>query len=408
MADYTSLPSAATLKPQPFKANIDDKKLSDLQNLIKLSPIGPQTWENSTAGREKFGLQRDWLINAKDHWANKFNWRDVETRINNLPNYTAKITDDVLNTQVDVHFIALYSQKADAIPLAFYHGWPGSFLEFLPILELLKSKYSPQDLPYHIIVPSLPGYTYSSGPGDVDYNIRAAASCMHNLMLGLGFGSGYLAQGGDLGSFISNLQAVSYDACKGFHLNMVAVGPPENAEKLHIDEVEAKALPRGKAFHAYGSAYGMEHGTRTGTIGLALSSSPLALLAWIGEKFLEWTDEDPPLDDILASVTLYWLTETFPRCIYPYRGIYSEPREPMPFVQNKPFGYSFFPLELMPTPKSWAAEKVGELMFYGQHTTGGHFAAMEQPKVLLADVEEWAAKAWKQVGGKNGGAGGKL
>lgn len=119
---------------------------------------------------------------------------------------------------------------------------------------------------------------------------------------------------------------------------MVMVGaPPSNADELPVDELEKKALPRGGTFRENGFAYALEHGTRTGTIGLALSSSPLALLSWydqqqnehmasadigrIGEKFLEWTDEDPSLDEILSSVTLYWLTDTFPRCIYPYRGV---------------------------------------------------------------------------------------
>lgn len=281
MSDFTKVPSAATLKLRPFKAETSGQSLNDLQTLIKLSPIGPQTWENTTAGREEYGLQRDWLIKAKDHWLNSFSWRSVETRINSFPNYTTTLTDDIKNVEINVHFIALFSEKPDAVPLALYHGWPGSILEFLPILDLLKEKYTPQTLPYHVVVPSLPGYTYSSGPGNTDYDISAASNCLHKLMLGLGFGgSGYLSQGGDLGSFVSRIQAASYDACKGYHLNMVAAAPPENAQELEIDEVEARALPRGKAFHETGSAYGMEHGTRTGTIGLALSASPLALLAW--------------------------------------------------------------------------------------------------------------------------------
>lgn len=143
----------------------------------------------------------------------------------------------------------------------------------------------------------------------------------NKLMSALGFSSGYIAQGGDLGSLVARQSAVRFPECKAFHLNMNIMTPPQNAADLPKDDLETKAFPRGKQFQETGSAYAREHGTRTATIGLVLSSSPVALLAWIGEKFLEWTDEDPSLDQILDSVTLYWLTETFARCIYPYRGV---------------------------------------------------------------------------------------
>lgn len=131
------------------------------------------------------------------------------------------------------------------------------------------------------------------------------------------------------------------------------------------------------------SAYALEHGTRTSTIGHALSASPLALLAWIGEKFLEWSDEDPALDTILESVSLYWFTHTFPRCIYPYRGLTGDDERPrigkmkgmgrkMTYVA-KPSGYSFFPKELMPIPVSWVAT-TANLVHSKVHTSGGHFA----------------------------------
>jgi len=132
-------------------------------------------------------------------------------------------------------------------------------------------------------------------------------------------------------------------------------------------------------------------------------------LSWIGEKFLDWTDEDPSLDEILSSVTLYWLTETFPRCIYPYRGNSGDSEEPKiskasgkgrdrPYVE-KPSGYSFFPKELMPMPRSWVATNCN-LVHSGLHTSGGHFAAMEKPDELLSDFEQYVAKAWKAPQGR--------
>ena len=279
MADYGKVPSSAKLDVKPFKAHVDDQKLSDFKQLLKLSPIGPAVFENTNADR-KYGMRRDWLSDAKKHWETGFDWRKHEDRINSFPNFTAQVKDDD-GIEINVHFLALFSEKQDAIPIAFYHGWPGSFLEFLKILDIFKSRYSPKDLPFHVIVPSLPGYAYSSGPPiDQDYSVEQAASCLDKLMVGLGFGSGYLSQGGDLGSFVSRFQAAKRDSCKGMHLNMCMVPKPSNADELPVDDLEKSALPRGLAFRETGFAYALEHGTRTGTIGLALSASPLAMLSW--------------------------------------------------------------------------------------------------------------------------------
>ncbi|KAK0769538.1 hypothetical protein LTR91_020100 [Friedmanniomyces endolithicus] len=385
MADYGKLPASAKLHPKPFKAHIDEEKLEAMKTLLKLSPIGPAVFENTSkdqgeslvTGKERrYGMRRDWLIDAKEHWLGSFDWRKHEDHINSFPQFTVPVTGDD-GVTIDVHFMALFSENPDAVPIGFFHGWPGSFLEFLGIFGILKERYSPKDLavPYRCA------------------ELARAAELMHKLMVGIGFESGYLAQGGDIGSSIARHLAVNYDACRGMHLNAYFTGPPKDEEKAkQMDDFERKVMARGGAWRETGMAYAMEHSTRTGTIGLALSSSPLALLAWIGEKFLEWTDDDPPLETILESVTLYWLTETFPRCIYPYRGMFAGTRPPLVYV-GKPSGYSLFPKELVPVPKSWAAA-TANIVSYAQHQKGGHFAALEQPAELLADVEEWVPKAW--------------
>ncbi|KAK0845481.1 hypothetical protein LTS02_015287 [Friedmanniomyces endolithicus] len=385
MADYGKLPASAKLHPKPFKAHIDEEKLEAMKTLLKLSPIGPAVFENTSkdqgeslvTGKERrYGMRRDWLIDAKEHWLGSFDWRKHEDHINSFPQFTVPVTGDD-GVTIDVHFMALFSENPDAVPIGFFHGWPGSFLEFLGIFGILKERYSPKDLavPYRCA------------------ELARAAELMHKLMVGIGFESGYLAQGGDIGSSIARHLAVNYDACRGMHLNAYFTGPPKDEEKAkQMDDFERKVMARGGAWRETGMAYAMEHSTRTGTIGLALSSSPLALLAWIGEKFLEWTDDDPPLETILESVTLYWLTETFPRCIYPYRGMFAGTRPPLVYV-GKPSEYSLFPKELVPVPKSWAAA-TANIVSYAQHQKGGHFAALEQPAELLADVEEWVPKAW--------------
>ncbi|KAF2156654.1 putative hydrolases or acyltransferase, partial [Myriangium duriaei CBS 260.36] len=401
MAPYTKLPSKAKVKPDPFTAHISDEKLKQMIDLVKLSPIGAESWENLDESRT-WGMNRKWLSEAKDHWANKFDWRATEKRINSFPNYTVPIKDDD-GSEYTMHFIALFSDNENAIPLIFYHGWPGSFLEFLDMLDHIKKQYSPDKLPYHIIVPSLPGYTFSSGPPtNKDASRIEMTRVCFKLVHQLGFEDGYIAQGGDLGSFVSRQSAQEDPACKAFHLNMVMVKPPENKNELKLDELEIKYAPKGQRWLDVGTAYGQEHGTRTGTIGLALSASPLALLSWIGEKFLEWSDQDPPLDQILEGVSLYWLTDTIPRCLYPYRSLYGPKRAEIQKrsestkegAKNKPMGYSWFPHELVPTPVSWAATS-GNLVWHKRHSSGGHFAAMEKPVELWNDVEEFVKVAWK-------------
>lgn len=277
MADYANIPPNATLNVKPFKAHVDEAKLQHFRQLLELSPIGPAVFENTNAGN-KFGIKRDWLVNAKNVWLNDFDWRKHEDRINSYPNFKTTVQDSEGNS-IDVHFLALFSEKKDAVPMAFFHGWPGSVCDFIDMLDLIKQKYSPADLPYHVIVPSLPGYAYSSSlPLDVDYGIDLAAGAMHNLMIGLGFGSGYLVQGGDLGSFVSRMLALQQDACKGMHVTQMGTPPLDKNPPMSDDE--KLAVHMATEFMDTANGFALEQGQRPATIGLALSASPLALLSW--------------------------------------------------------------------------------------------------------------------------------
>ncbi|CAA9960872.1 epoxide hydrolase [Pyrenophora teres f. maculata] len=392
---FSTVPGGTQQQPTPFDLHVDEEKLQDFKTLLKLSPIAKETFENrqDEGGHGKFGVSRKWIVDAKKQWMEGFDWRKEEEHINSFPNFKTTIRDDD-GSNYDVHFVALFSNKPDAIPIAFYHGWPGSFLEFLPLMDLLRKKYTPDNLPYHIIVPSLPGFALSSDPPpQKDCKVADAARIMHKHLLSLGFSStGYLVQGGDIGSLVARQMAATYVECKGMHLNFVhsrdikSYSAPEDS----ISEAEKKGLDRMNEFMEVGRAYAIEHRTRPSTIGLVLSSSPIAQLAWIGEKFLAWTDPSttPPLNTILADVTLYWLTGCYPTSIYTYREANN-----MLYV-DKPMGYSWFPYELSPVPKAWA-EKTGKMVFFRAHEKGGHFAALERPETLWNDVEEWAKIAWK-------------
>ncbi|KAJ3494932.1 hypothetical protein NLG97_g3750 [Lecanicillium saksenae] len=405
MSAYSKIPAAATLTVNPFSAHAPEDKVQHFKQLLELSPIGPAVYENTQNGRT-YGITRDWLEKAKKEWLQHFDWRKYEDRINSFPNFKAAVTDAAGNS-LDMHFIGLFSDRADAIPIAFLHGWPSSFASFMDILDLLKSKYSPGELPYHVIVPSLPGYAYSSGaPMDREYGLDKAASAIDNLMIGLGFKSGYLVQGGDLGSFLGRILAMTSESCKGMHVNMMTIPGGEEP----ADDLEKAALDKAKETVDTGMAFALEQGTRPATIGLALSSSPLALLSWIGEKMLAWTDEDPQLQKILETVTLYWMTDTISRSFWHNRAMAGAGDGPqmarisvltsmsmikLPFVE-KPTGYSLFAGEIVPVPRSWAA-KTCNLVFFKDHERGGHFAALEQPSALLEDVETFARMVWKSA-----------
>lgn len=225
---YATLPAAAVLKPQPFKARVLDDDLNAFTHLLKLSKVGPETYENRTADAKDlrhWGISRAWLADAKAHWESpSYSWRKAEDRINSFPNFTVPIEDGggAGSTTLDVHFVLLASERADATPLLLLHGWPGSFLEFLDALSVLRAAYGPADLPFHVVVPSLPGYGYSSGPPlDRDFGCEDIARVMDKLMVGLGFGNGYVAQGGDIGSFVARILGKTSASCKAVHCKLL-------------------------------------------------------------------------------------------------------------------------------------------------------------------------------------------
>lgn len=216
---FDSFPRSASLKPEPFNAHVTDLELEGLRLLLRVSPIGPETYENRVTDVKDFtswGITRKWLEEAKETWINNYDWRKTEARINSFNNYTVEIEHEGFKHKI--HFIALLSQKQDAAPLLLSHGWPGSFLEFLGALDEFRNKYSEKDLPFNIIVPSLPGYGYSNGPPlDKDFKVEDASAVLDKLMIGLGYGDGYIAQGGDIGSFISRVLGTTSTACKAVH-----------------------------------------------------------------------------------------------------------------------------------------------------------------------------------------------
>ncbi|CVK98882.1 related to epoxide hydrolase [Fusarium mangiferae] len=344
-ANYSTVPAAAVKQPKPFIVHHTDEQLRDFKTAIESAKLGPTTYENLQQDR-KYGVTSLWLREAVAAWK-EFDWRKVEGQVNRFPNFTAEVEDN--GVSYTIHFMALFSNRDDAIPVLALHGWPGSFLEFLPIFSRLSAKHSTQELPYHII-------------------------------------------GGDVGSKIARVLGGTFPRAKAIHLNFSIMPDPGNINEIVYDDLEREGLKRAEWFTKFGSAYALLHAIKPATIGLALSASPVPLLAWIGEKFLDWTDDDLPLDAVLESVSLYWLTQCFSTSLWPYRQLFTPgnigAHENPVWHINKPLGMSWFPKEIAPVPEAWTAT-TGDLVLFKKHNKGGHFAAMEHPDVLLADLEEF-------------------
>ena len=179
--------------------------------MVSLETGSPTPKQN---GRTGIGKYIDSVVHSLH--SNVFYRRPTEARINSVPNFTLPIQHE--GQDYTVHFVALFSKKQDAVPLLLLHGWPGNFMEFLSILDILKKRYTPETLPYHIVVPSLPGYAFSSPPPlDRDFQLQDMAAILHSLMVELGFGEGFIVQGGDLGSKTSRVMAATYDTVKAVH-----------------------------------------------------------------------------------------------------------------------------------------------------------------------------------------------
>lgn len=373
-----------TITVEPFTVAIPDQDITEFKTLLKLSKLPPPTFEGQ---HRNFGVTSAWMRDAKAKWEKDYDWRATETKINSLPHFTAVVQD------LRIHFVGMFSEDPNAIPLVLLHGWPGSFYEYHLLVKELRKSTSPS---FHIIVPSLPGYTFSSPPPlDRDFGLASVVQIMDELITGLGLGD-YIAVGGDIGAAVA-MGLSSLPECRGVHLNMLFTkSQPEAQPEASLPPHELAGLERAKAWVETGRAYAIEHATRPSTIAHALASSPLALLAWLAEKFLDWTDEDPSVEHILEMASLWWFTETFPTSIYPYRELMRRRDDHDWCAIRKPFGYSWFPKELRPPPRS-LVEAEGTLVYFNHHEKGGHFPGFENPAAYAGDIIAYVKELGKQA-----------
>jgi microsomal epoxide hydrolase len=365
-------------KPRPFRLEMPEPALADLRERLARTrlpdepPLEP--WATGTS--------LSYLKELLSYWRTTFDWRAQEARINRWPQYKVAMRG------VDLHFIHAPGRGENPTPLLLMHGWPGSIVEFGELIPRLTERFT-------VVAPSLPGFTLSFAPGQPRFGTEEMADLLAELMTDvLGYGR-FAAQGGDWGGFIaSRLGYAHADQLIGIHLNLLAV---RRDLKQEIKNDNEKAyLAQLSEWLKEETGYQWIQGTRPQTLAYALSDSPAGLAAWIAEKFHRWSDCDGVIenavsrDDLLANITLYWLSGAIGSSFWPY---YARMHRPWPIPEGKtvdvPMGYAEFPKEILRPPRSLAARTYTDIRRWSVMKKGGHFAALEQPAALAAEIERF-------------------
>jgi epoxide hydrolase len=368
----------------PFRIDIPQADLDDLRDRLVRTRWPDQVPE---AGWD-YGIPLEYMRELAAYWREQYDWRVHEARLNSFDQFTTMIDG------ARVHFLHVRSAVPGAMPLIITHGWPGSVVEFMNVIGPLSDPAafggSPADA-FHLVIPSIPGYGFSGPTRDRGWDVRRVARAWAELMSRLGYAR-YGAQGGDWGSSISReLGRADFEHVAGVHLNMLF--PVTGDEPADLTEVERARLQRLREFRATGSGYGAIQSTRPQTLAYGLTDSPAGQLAWITEKFSEWTDGGLPgsvdRDQLLTNVTVYWLTGTAGSSarLY-YETARSRAWSPAGSGTGAPTGVAVFPREIAPPIRRFA-EQSENIVHWSEFDRGGHFAAMEVPDLLVGDVREF-------------------
>lgn len=370
-------------EPSDFFINVDGAQIEDLAARLRMARL-PQAipgtgWD--------YGIDIGVLRDLVEYWANGFDWRSWEDRLNRLDHHHMVIRDHA------IHYVHVRSAHADATPLLLAHGWPGSFIEFLEVIEpLVAPERHGGDTcdAFHLVIPSLPGFGFSEPPRETGWGPALTARVFAELMERLGYDR-YGIQGGDFGAIV--VAHMGHDVPErliGLHTNM-PLAPP--IEGVVLTEQEHKDVEGIAAFQAGERAYAMIQSTKPMTVGVGLNDSPAGLCAWIAEKFHSWTDPASPVDRdaMLANIALYWFTETAASSARYYREHFANPPVWTRGRIAVPTGVARFPSEMNRPPRAWV-EQVYDVVHWTDMPCGGHFAAFERPDLFVADVRAFFAQ----------------
>ena len=360
-----------------FTLAVPQQELDDLNTRIDLTRWPEkETVEDWSQGAPLAALQ-----DLVAYWRAGYDWRRCEARLNALGQFMTEIDG------LPIHFIHVRSPHAGAMPLIMTHGWPGSVIEFMGVIEALTNPDDPAQA-FDLVLPSLPGFGFSGKPATTGWGVEKIGRAWGELMTRLGY-TRWVAQGGDWGSAVTTAIGVQKVAgCAGIHLNM-PIGRPLPEDMENPTPAELKALGALKHYQDWDSGYSTQQRTRPQTVGYGLVDSPVGLAGWIFEKMWAWTDNSgSPFDalsrdQILDNIMLYWLPAngaSSARLYWESFGSFA------PQEIELPVAVSAFPKEILPTPRKWAERNYRNLVHWGDMEKGGHFAAWEQPDAFVAEL----------------------
>ena len=374
----------------PFKVDVPESKLQDLKARLDIT-----RWPDEIAGSEwDYGTNMAYLKELVEYWRTKFDWRAQEALLNNFSHFKAQVDG------LGIHFIHEKGKGPNPIPLIVTHGWPGTFFEMHKIIPMLTDPASyggdPVDA-FDVVAPSMPGYGFSDHPADSGMDVLSVGNVMARLMTeGLGYHQ-YGAQGGDWGASVTAKLGLSYpEKVIGIHTTSVVRPTPYlGPGSRQLTEAEEELLAQRSNWLASEGGYSHIQGTKPQTLSYGLNDSPAGLAAWILEKYRTWSDCGGDVesrftkDDLLTTITIYWVTESIGSSTRLY---YETLRRPWELGQNErinvPCAVAIFPKDLSQPPREWA-ERSYNVQQWTVMPSGGHFAALEEPARLVDDVRNF-------------------
>ncbi|MHC8944318.1 epoxide hydrolase family protein [Advenella incenata] len=358
-----------------LRARLAAVRLPEAETVYRPAP-DPRRWDQ--------GVPLADLIDVVNYWRTEYDWRAFEARLNQIGQFRTTIDG------LGIHFLHRRSRRPDATPLIMTHGWPGSVAEFVDIIEELADPKEADTPAFHVVAPSLPGFGYSDKPATTGWGTEKIAATWVELMGRLGY-SKFVAHGGDWGGVITTILAGRFpEHVLGIHSTLAQAPPGLTTDGLTT--AERQWTEQTRDFWRHRAAYAKQQATRPQTIGYALVDSPVGLLAWILDKFYEWTDsEDSPFerisrDRILDNVTLYWLTRSGASAA----RIYYESHNSLdPELRvDVPAAISVYPRDIEKCPRPWAQERYREIVRWREPEVGGHFPSLEVPGEFVRDLRE--------------------
>ena len=373
----------------PFRIDVPDKTLEQIHTQVADYP-----WhEMPDDGGWAYGTPLGYMKELCAYWLNEFDWRKQEAAINRFSHFIAPVQG------IDLHFIQEKGDGPSPLPLIISHGWPGSIVEFLDIIQPLAHPQrfgGSTDDAFDVIVPSLPGFGFSGRPGR-PIGPRKMAELFNRLMIDVLGYSNYLAQGGDWGGAISSWLGFEHaPACQAIHINILTMRHPNGP---HGPEEEAWAV-QFEHDQSLENGYRTQQATKPQTLSYAMMDSPVGVAAWIIEKFNSWSDTDGDniesahtKDSLLTNIMVYLVTKTFNTASWIYYGRREEGGRLLSTDNRRvevPTAAALFPAELLAWPPRSYVERLYNITHWSEMPRGGHFAALEEPELLIDDIRAFA------------------